>query len=209
MIYLIGCDHNTAQTYLIGSGLDDTHKEFRRLLLKAIQEHKPELIAEEHYPDSLKEQERHSIAYEVASENCICHRFCEPSPSKKKKLGVGRGINIPNFSSLASSYQQNFECYRHIFAHRWPIREEFWITQLGDDIHRRVLFICGAGHRETLRRRLKSRGIEVKIIRNAKRFGASEMPKSHFAAYKDVRRNGFPPVTDGSDSRCICIQPQK
>jgi ActR/RegA family two-component response regulator len=84
------------------------------------------------------------------------------------------------------------------FDREWPIREELWIDRLGEDIHKRVLFVCGANHRETLRRRLESRGIEVKIVE--KRSGASRMSESDFpaykAAYKDLRRNGFLPIAD-------------
>jgi len=52
-------------------------------------------------------------------------------------------------------------------------REEFWISQLGKDIHKNVFFVLGAGHRETLRRRLERRAIEVKILE--KRFGVSNL----------------------------------
>jgi hypothetical protein len=81
-------------------------------------------------------------------------------------------------------------------------REEFWIARLGNDVDRRVIFICGANHRETLRRRFESREIEVKVIE--KKFAASGFPNSDFAAYKvaykDLRRDCFRPIMDGSDT---------
>jgi hypothetical protein len=212
VVYLIVCDHVAAQTYPVGSGLDDpqnaTQREFRKLLIKTIENYDPTLIAEEYDPYILKNQGRQSVALEVATERHVCHRFCEPSLSDRRELGIDEDLPFLGPLTLGEWFDRietEQEAFRHDFAHRWPVREEFWIKRLGDDIHKKVLFICGAGHRETLRRRLESRGIKVKIIE--KRFGASKMRESHFAAYRDVRRNGFPPVTDGSDSRCFCTKP--
>jgi hypothetical protein len=201
VIYLTGCDHNAAQTYLEESGPDNTQKRFRELLVKTIEKYKPELIAEEHHPEMLECQKRRSIALEVASELSILHRFCEPSRQKKNELGVGRAMTIPDTIYFESPEHRNFECHRHIVAHRWPIREEYWISQLGEDLHKKVVFICGAYHRWTFRKRLESRGIEVRIIE--KSFGASKVPIYQFAAYKDVRRNDFPPAEE-----CVCTKPQ-
>ena len=158
MIFLIGCDHRAAQTYAEGSGLDDpennTQKEFKELLIKIIRTFYPELVAEEYDPDILKLQRRRSVAFEVASDLNICHRFCEPSPSDRCKRGIGD--DLPFFGPCVPGdwydrIANKQESFRHDVAHRWPIREEFWIEQLGEDIHKSILFLCGAGHRETFR----------------------------------------------------------
>ena len=207
MLYLVACDHDKAQTYREGTKLNGpenkTRKEFRELLIKTIEEYDPALIAEEHHPEFLKRNRLKSIALEVASERRICHRFCEPSISERRKLGIDE--ELPFFSPhTPGDWSDRIgtiqESYRHDFAHRWPIREEFWIAQLGEDIQKKALFICGAGHRETLRKRLETRGVEVKII--AKRFGAARMRESDFAVYREIRRNGFPPA-----SGCFCSTP--
>jgi hypothetical protein len=208
MIFLVGCDHRAAQTYAEESRLDDpenkTQREFRELLIKATRTYNPELVGEEYDPAILKLQQRRSVALEVAAEHHVCHRFCEPSPADRHDLGIDddlpfSGPSVPGdwFDRIATPQ----ESFRHDVAHRWPIREEFWIERLGADIHKRILFICGAGHRWTLRRRLESRSIKVKIIE--KRFGASRISESFLAAYKDVRRNGFPPA-----SGCFCCTPR-
>jgi hypothetical protein len=109
----------------------------------------------------------------------------------REKLGISDG------PPLAPPGWDNHERLRMYFLHEWPIREEFWISQLGEDVQRRILFICGAGHRETLRRRLKRRSIEVKIVE--KRFGVSNLWNGDFpaykAAYRDLHRDGFVPVS--------------
>jgi hypothetical protein len=207
VIYLIGCDHKRAQTYPEGTDLRDprnqTQREFRELLIKTIRTYNPELVAEEYDPHILKLQQLRSVALEVAAELHICHRFCEPSPSDRRERGISDdlpffGPSVPGdwFNRITTAQ----ESFRHDVAHRWPIREEFWIERLGDDIHKNVLFLCGAGHRETFRRRLGSRGIEVRIIE--KRFATSKMQKSDFEVYKDVRRNGFSP-----EMGCFCAIP--
>jgi hypothetical protein len=199
VIYLIGCDHDAAQTYIEGSRPDRTHEEFRKLLFKTIRNHEPELIIEELHPDSLKARNRQSIAFQVALEMRTSHRFCDPYGEERRLLEISDGPPcIPPDPSYDSF--RNKAMFKY-FRHEWPIREEFWIGKLGEDIHRSILFICGAGHRETLRRRLERRAVEVKVIE--KRFGAVDIWKgdfpAHKAAYKDLRRNGFlPPKGIGS-----------
>jgi hypothetical protein len=195
MVYLIGCDHFTAQTYPEGGELGDpantTQRKFSELLIKSIEVFSPDLIAEELHPSSLRAQRRRSVAFEVASGNRTTHRFCEAYGEERRKLGIS---DAPPY---APPDWDNHEPMRRYFSHEWPIREEFWISQLGEDIHKRTLFICGAGHRETLRRRLERRAIEVKIIE--KRFGALSIWNGDFpaykAAYRDLRRSGFQSVS--------------
>jgi hypothetical protein len=192
MILLIGCDHKAAQTYPDGSGLNNpenrTQKDFRGLLIKSIELYAPDLIAEELHPNSLKVQRRRSVALEVALQRQIPHEFCDPYGEERAKLGIS------DAPPCAPPGWDNHKRMREYFFREWPIREEFWIHQLGEEIHKRVLFICGAGHRETLRRRLKRKAIEVKIIE--KRFGVLNLWNGDFPAYKaaylELRRNGFP-----------------
>jgi peptide methionine sulfoxide reductase MsrA len=82
LVYLIGCDHVAAQTYPEGSELGDpsnkTQREFMRLLIRAVEDHRPFLIAEEYHPEFLKRRRQRSVALEVASEVRVSHRFCDP-----------------------------------------------------------------------------------------------------------------------------------
>jgi hypothetical protein len=196
VVFLIGCDHVATQTYPEGTELDDpqntTQREFRELLVRAIEKHDPLLIAEESHPEFLKKRKKRSVVIEVASVAGVCHRFCDPSLEERRRLGISDG---PPYAP--PGWDNHKEMYNY-FLREWPVREEFWIGQLGDEIQKRILIACGAGHRETLRRRLERRGILVKIIE--KRFGATRIWDGDFpaykAAYKDLRRKGFPPVTD-------------
>jgi hypothetical protein len=196
VVFLIGCDHVAAQTYPEGSELDNprnsTQREFRELLIRAIEKHHPFLIAEEYHPEFLKRRRQRSVAVEVASEVNISHRFCDPSLEDRERLGISDGPPCapPGWDNREKRMQE-------YFLSEWPIREEFWISQLGEDIHKNVLFVFGAGHRETLRRRLERRAIEVKILE--KRFGVSNIWDGDFpayrAAYRELRHNGFPPIS--------------
>jgi hypothetical protein len=126
----------------------------------------------------------------------IPHRFCDPSKEEKERLGIAR--------MKPSCLNGTPDCHREwckYFGKQWPIREDFWINKLGTYINDRVLFICGANHRCTFRRRLESKGIAVIILE--KKFGFLRKPtKVECEAYKCVRRNGFP-----SGNKCkICKQ---
>jgi hypothetical protein len=71
---------------------------------------------------------------------------------------------------------------------------------LGGDLSHDVLFVCGDAHRWTFRRRLEAKHIDVRVI--AKRVGAAQLSRSYFAAYREVRRIGFPPAAG-----CFCVSP--
>ena len=106
MVFLIGCDHRAAQTYPESSDLDNPQnriqREFRLLLIRAIEKHHPSLIAEEYHPEFLKRLRQNSVAVEVASEVNITHRFCDPSLENKN-------ISSPNGPSAKSSGSANWE----------------------------------------------------------------------------------------------------
>jgi hypothetical protein len=187
VVYLIACDHVKEQTYPEGIALDDprntTQREFRDLLIKAIEKHAPSLIAEEHNEDGLKRKNLRSVAREVASEMGIQHRLCEQSIEAKIARGLNGVPNVPPWDRHKAMYKY--------FLSEWPIREDFWIEQMSYNLYLRVLFICGMGHRETLRRRLERYGIPVRIVykgqKTARRVDQSDFP-AYKAAYRDLRK---------------------
>jgi len=196
VVFLIGCDHIAAQTYPEGSELDNpqnsTQRAFKELLIRTIEKHDPFLIAKEYHPEFLKRRGRRSVAFKVALETNISHRFCDSSLVDRERLGISDGPPFapPGWDNREKRMQEYFLC-------EWPIREEFWISQLGEDIHKNVLIVLGAGHRETLRRRLERRAIEVRTL--DKKFGISNIWDGDFpayrAAYRELRSNGFKPVS--------------
>ena len=209
MVYLIGCDHRKAQNYRNGSALTDPENhgqvELKKLILSVVTRHQVCLIAEESNADVLHRSQSQSVVYEAACEAGVEHRFCDPTPEERDELSIE--TELP-FYGPCSPFEWEVRIpsvditYRHEIAHRWPIREEFWIHSLGDDIHQNLLFICGDAHRWTFRRRLEAKGIKVELI--AKRVGAERLDQDFFNAYREVRRNGFPP-----SAGCFCVSPIK
>jgi hypothetical protein len=172
------------------------------------------LIAEEEHPCYLKQKGLRSVALDVLSNlhrigmaTNVKHRFCDPCPSERRRLGIYE--DLPHLSpgcfdaELSNLMPTVTLAHRHNIGHRWPIREEFWIEQLGPDLHKDVLFVCGALHRITFRRRLEAKGAQVRIVE--KRVGhqngvvRSELVSEEFSAYRFVRRNHVLP-----DSGCPC-----
>jgi hypothetical protein len=92
----------------------------------------------------------------------------------------------------------------HEWAHRFPIREIFWLSCIAEKKDENILFICGALHRCTFRERLGQAGFKVKILK--KYFGHdSGFMKEHvcaeeFRAYVEVRR-----MKARINPRCFCV----
>jgi hypothetical protein len=154
--------------------------------------------------------------YELHTGTKIKHVFAEPPSAEKHKRGIG--LELP-FSDLCpgvvalsppDGFQglSNYEWHKHDIAHRFPIREDYWITQIGDEIHKSVLFICGALHICTFKERLERKDIRVDVIADS--VGCLPMYKNSdaYKALQDVRKNGFPPVLIGTNSQCFCTMQQ-
>ena len=200
-VYLIGCDHYDEQTYQLSKGPDPNHFEFKRVLYEAVQNHNPDLIAEEFHPELLKSRKRQSIALEAASELRICHRFCDPSRAERRELC----IDVPRecFEELS-----DYDWYRHEIAHRTPVRESFWIAQLRGDIRKKVIFICGAMHIFTFKEPLAEMNVKVEVLVDFVSCHPSLTNEEEFRALEDVLKNGFLPVTKDADPRCFCVRPR-
>jgi hypothetical protein len=207
VVYLIGCDHQNAQTYLTGSAMTQREgqgqADLKELILAAVARYQLELIAEESNADILHRSQRQSVVYDAALISGITHRFCDPTPDERSVLSIEE--DLPFYGPCPPREWEaqipSVEiAYRHDIAHRWPVRECFWIDRLGDEIKQNVLFVCGDAHRWTFRRRLEARNIKVNLI--AKRVGAKTLRQDYFEAYREVRRKGFPPRTG-----CFCVSP--
>lgn len=207
LIYLIGCDHQSAQTYRNNSETKDRdgqgQAELRDLILAAVTRYQLELIAEESNADILHRSQRGSVVRDAARDCGIAHRFCDPTPDERSALSIEEDLPFygPCPPSGWKAQIPSVEItYLHDIAHRWPIRECFWIRRLGEEVKQNVLFVCGDAHRWTFRRRLEAMNIKVNVI--AKRVGAKTLPPNYFEAYREVRRKGFPPPTG-----CFCVSP--
>jgi hypothetical protein len=183
---------------------------FESFLRNAIEINEIELVAEELDCEFPEREKRQSVALRLVNElrntKNIEHRYCDPTPSKRRELGIGRGLPIddPVDPELSKLIQTRREAHLHDIGHRWPVREEYWIKKLEDDLYRNVLFICGALHVCTFGSRLRTKQIPVTVLKwffeRPKGWLASEDNAIEFAACKDVLRHGFPP-----DKGCFCI----
>ena len=212
-VYLIGCDHLKEQTYRLSTGPDHKHSEFRKVLREAVGNHIPDLIAEEYHPALLQSQKRQSIALEVASEMRICHRFCDLSQDERNERGIG--VQIPPTQTGPGTIRlrlpigigpiSEIQWYKHNIAHRFPIREDFWIAQFRNGIHAAVIFVCGSMHVETLKERLKRLHIKAVVIADFVGFDPRLTNAEEFRAREEVRVHGFSPIATGPESKCFCI----
>ena len=206
MFFLAGCNHKNAQFYCNNTNLDDPQNQarlqFKRFLLECIDRYQPVVVGEENNEDIMRRTNQRSVVTEAASESGTRHIYCDPTLDERYTLLIGEELPFmgPAPSSWMSEIKTIGESYSHDIAHRWPIREEFWIRTLGEYLNSAVLFVCGDAHRWTFRRRLESRGIQVKIV--GKRLGAKPLDDTFFNAYWRVRRFGLPPETG-----CFCISP--
>jgi len=219
MIYLVGCKHNL-QTYNAASKyFPKAQAAFRAFIENAILANNISLVAEEladpFEPDVSRPERgsRSSVAWNLVNDlkrtMVIEHRYCEPSPADKSLRGIGGGfpfIEEPCDRDFKDLIHSDREAHLHDIAHRWPVREKFWIERLGSDLHQQVLFICGALHRCTLGNRLRAIGVETKVIVKLFQYDQgllrSHVSAAEFAAYKQVRRHGFPP-----EMGCPCVTP--
>jgi len=215
VIYLIGCDHNKVQSAPDGVW-NDNHRELAGIILQVIADRNIVLIAEEEHPSYLSQKGMRSVALDVLTSlhqigraTNITHRFCEPCPAEKERRGIN--YDLPHLApgcfdqELSNLMPTKAVAHQHDIGHRWPIREEFWLEQIGDELYRDLLFICGALHRITFKRRLESRGALVRIV--DKRVGhkcgvvGSELEPEEFSAYRFTRRNRVSP-----DADCPCCR---
>ena len=215
MIYLVGCDHIRHQTFNPKLGdLLSGQADFKSFLWNAIQDRAVDLVAEELDCEYPQRTGRESVALSLVNElkitRAIEHQYCDPCPSKRAELGIGTGLpelDDPFDPTLKQLIRTKQEAHLHEIAHRWPIREKFWIESLGGDIHREVIFICGALHRITFGERLRARGARTTVLSKFFRCKAgllkSNICEHEFGAYRHFRRHGFPP-----ENGCPCVASQ-
>ena len=211
MIYLIGCRHIQNQTFFPRNGLLSGQRNFKAFISGVIRKYKISLVAEELDSDYFERTKRRSVALDLANElSGIEHRFCDPCPLERTVLGIDRGLPIiddPFDPALSELIQNEKDAHMHDIGHRWPVREDFWIKQLGGDLHRDVLFICGALHVCTFGSRLRARETETRVIRRfferPRYWLKSKSNAIEFAALKEVLRDGGPPQIT-----CPCVGPK-
>ncbi|MGH9436025.1 MAG: hypothetical protein ACRD06_08505 [Terriglobia bacterium] len=150
--------------------MTDKRRVLAECLRKAISEAKPHLVAEEYSEESLKKWGQVStIARDVAVEAQIEHRFCDPDTGQREEIGYKERPTlwceiVSNSSEGLSADEIDVKSYAVQIACYFPVREEFWLKQLGDISRKDVIFVCGENHVESFRELLERAGIPSEIL---------------------------------------------
>lgn len=183
MIYIIGVDHSVQ--HLENPDTVRLANHFKKYLKGIVELLRIDVIAEEFSKHCLHST-IHSVAESLALEIGIEHRYCDPSPEERVKLGIPSKQEIERLvkeklmlndsrplssikiedevkgdGKLALQIVKTKEC---IEKKHWPKREKFWYEKILDIKDKNVLFICGASHVESFYNLLSEKGKQVNII---------------------------------------------
>jgi hypothetical protein len=174
MFYLIGAAHRV-QSSPKNSDDSEDQKAYRACLRDAIGRTRPVLVAEEFSTHALTkarkndEVEHESITKAVADSLAVAHRFCDPGPEDRKRIGYVEGGEL--FMPMVMADQDGLTneqietiAFATEVAKYWPLREKFWLDQLGDVIDKSVIFICGDAHLESFQQLVAGKATESQII---------------------------------------------
>jgi hypothetical protein len=106
----------------------------------------------------------------MATERGIEHILCDPNKNQRRDLGYrdGMELEISTFMSAEgwgmSSDEIHLRARATEMGRYFPVRERFWLDQLGERWKRDGVFICGNAHIEGFTELLKARGIPFRIV---------------------------------------------
>jgi hypothetical protein len=93
MLYLIGLAHR-AQSRKPDLETTEAQQAFERCLRRTIEEVRLALIAEEDSEEALADRHEVSIARDIANQNNIEHRFCDPTQEQRRAIGYRDGQSL-------------------------------------------------------------------------------------------------------------------
>ena len=175
MFHLIGVAHRV-QSKKKGEELSADQKELVKRLGDAIKTVKPALVAEEFSEHALQKLSKdNGTEFEPitrpAAESCdVKYRGCDPDDAARKKIGYVEGSDITLRIAMSadgnglSNAEINNRGFATEVAKYWPLREKFWLDQLGDVLDKSVIFICGDAHLESFQQLVAGKAIESQII---------------------------------------------
>jgi hypothetical protein len=167
MIHLIGLAHR-AQSWKPQSERTEAQEAFEHVLRRAIECWRPVLIAEEDSEEALADHQTASIAKEIALQEKIEHRFCDPTQDERRAIGYrDRGslaldISMSESADLSGD-EINLKAQAIEIARYFPIREQFWLERIAGFRDGSVIFICGDGHIESFGRLLDCNGVPYRV----------------------------------------------
>jgi hypothetical protein len=135
-VFLIGTNHEFQMVTPRTAVTEDQFEKFRTLLRELIKQHSIRGIAEEMSLESLRKwrcPDPSSIAYQLAKELGIAHRYCDPDSTTR------------------------------IAREDWEKRERYWLEQLETFDGFPAIFIMGANHFDSFNSLLKESGLKCTL----------------------------------------------
>ena len=135
MLSIIGVAHR-AQARKLNSEVTESQRAFASCLRQILEQAKPKFVAEEHSIEALAELGEISIAKELADEQGIEHRFCDPTRTERLAVGYkdGQSLQLEWFMRGEESQlppdELRLKAYAIEIARYFPIRERFWLERL-------------------------------------------------------------------------------
>lgn len=138
-IYLIGTDHRYQAGFAFGVGAA-VFREFREFLRGTIARHNLRGIAEEMSVEALQRVSlglcSRSLAFDLAAELGLCHRYCDPERATRQARGIVSAQD----------------------------RERYWIERLEAFDRFPALFIAGSEHVDSFKRLLREAGFQPFVV---------------------------------------------
>ena len=184
MLHIIGVAHR-AQARRPSFEKTEAHKAFEACLRRTVAEVHPVFVAEEDNEEFLSNRGEISIGKEIAYEEDIEHRFCEPDKKERSKIGS------KNFSEIAlelamaerlSDDELAIKARAIEIARYFPVRESFWLDQLNGCEDADATFVCGDIHIESFTSLLEKRGVSYRIVKRG--IGRTEQDEPYYEALR-------------------------
>jgi hypothetical protein len=198
MIHLIGVDHFKAQRKNRGLEPTELQRQYQAIVESAIQSLHPDLLAEEDHPSYLSEDGAESILLPIAQSHGIGHLFVEADRATQKKLGY-KTVDMIKELLIARGDGSATAASAHKIAHQFPIRERFWLGEIGKSAQENVMLVFGDLHFTTFTQLLAAKGIPYSIL--AERVGVDTANDPEYQALRYAQdRNMF------GDTNCFCLE---
>jgi hypothetical protein len=198
LIHLIGVDHFKAQRRKRGLELTELQRQYQTIVESAIQSLHPDLLAEEDHPSYLYEDGAESILLPIAQSHAIPHLFIEADRATQKKLGY-KTVDMIKELLIARGDTSATSASAHKIAHQFPIRERFWLEELGETAQKNVVLVFGDLHLTTFTHLLAAEGIPYSIL--AERVGVDTANDPEYQALKYAQdHNMF------GETNCFCLE---
>lgn len=174
MFYIVGVNHRVQGKQKETADTEDQVK-FRKCLVEIIDKVKPAVAAEEYSQYALSQlgkdngAEHEALAKDVAESVKVAHRFCDPEPEVRKKMGylegtaIARQIFMRDTKNLSNA-EINDLAFAIEVARFWPVRENFWLSQLDDVKHQDLVFVCDEAHIDSFIKLLGRSHIGARIV---------------------------------------------